>query len=315
MAISDLGSFTITNLKSATGISDNRLSAHSRDGAGSNVSFGEFIIGALGRFNASDVWVKDLERVGSGQLSFGDTFQVIVEVGDENELEGAAHAEALDQILDRSANWTDDTNVTNGCSIDSFEADLTNDRILVNCTVGANDGSLDVGVSFDDGMHNTNVTHLGETLTFATSNVEETTPRISEVALTITDNSDAFGSSYDVEATPTLYDPASELSGSPYYCYYNETSQGTICDTDHPGSALEEEAGPSTYTYTNIDEFESGQEVTLTIVLTDGSPQSNDSNVKDILTFTVDLDSYTYDSNDEATDTIFNSAADLTFPC
>ena len=42
------GNYTITNLKAATGIVDDRLSAHHPNGAGNETALGDFAIKALG---------------------------------------------------------------------------------------------------------------------------------------------------------------------------------------------------------------------------------------------------------------------------
>ena len=51
------GDITMSNLKVATGIADNRLSAHHPNGAGNQTAFGDFLVGVVGRRVASSVYV------------------------------------------------------------------------------------------------------------------------------------------------------------------------------------------------------------------------------------------------------------------
>lgn len=50
-SLNNNGDYTITNLKSATGIADDRLSAHHPDGAGNETAMGDFACKAVGNFN------------------------------------------------------------------------------------------------------------------------------------------------------------------------------------------------------------------------------------------------------------------------
>ena len=302
MAISDLGTFTISNLKGATGINDNRLSAHNRNGAGSTTRFSSFIIGALGTFDseATPQWQATMIRDGSGTLNNGDTFDCLIEVGGTSGLEGAADANALDQIVANISNWSVDTNVQNGCSFDSLTYDAANARVKATFTVTGYD-SLDAAIVFDDGMHNggaSGVENFGTALVFATDDVQSGTPRIQSVQADVVDQG---APNWDVTLTPSIYDPANNV-GTPYYSYY----KGQPVASDHPGNAIVTEAGPSTETIT-VTEAESGNVRTFTIVMSDGTPLADDSNVKDIFTFQVDL------TNTSTTQTFNNATADNTF--
>lgn len=59
-SISNNGKYTITNLKTATGIADDRLSAHRPNGAGNQASFGDFVCKAVGYQdpNTPDVFTR-----------------------------------------------------------------------------------------------------------------------------------------------------------------------------------------------------------------------------------------------------------------
>lgn len=77
------GTVTVSNLKAATGIADDRISAHHPNGAGNTTAMGDFLIDAIGRYDSSNgVFVTDLNRVGSGVLAQGtqnDTFEVDID--------------------------------------------------------------------------------------------------------------------------------------------------------------------------------------------------------------------------------------------
>lgn len=58
------GDVTMTALKAATGIADDRLSAHHPNGAGNTVAMGDFLVGAVGRYSSGTLQFEtDLERV------------------------------------------------------------------------------------------------------------------------------------------------------------------------------------------------------------------------------------------------------------
>lgn len=52
------GNVTLSNLKNATGIADDRLSAHNPNGAGTNTRLGNFLVGKIGRYIFSNEWVN-----------------------------------------------------------------------------------------------------------------------------------------------------------------------------------------------------------------------------------------------------------------
>lgn len=302
MGISDLGTFRISNLRDATGVASNSLPTIHPGASGTAQPFSDYIIGALGTFDSesSPQWQATMQRDGSGTLNNGDTFDCIIEVGNYQALEGAAPAEALDQIVANISNWSVDSNVQNGCSFDSLTYDAANSRVIATFTVTGYD-SLDAAIVFDDGMHTggaSGVENFGVALVFATNDVQSGTPRIQSVQADVVDQG---APNWDVTLTPSIYDPAGNV-GTPYYSYY----KGQITASDHPGNALVTEAGPSTETIT-VTEAESGNVRTFTIVMSDGTPLTDDSNVKDIFTFEVDL------TNTSTTQTFNNATADTTF--
>lgn len=69
------GTITMTNLKSATGIADDRLSAHHPNGAGNETAMGDFLTDAIGRRAAASEWSQ---AVVDGANGF-DTFLGIPE--------------------------------------------------------------------------------------------------------------------------------------------------------------------------------------------------------------------------------------------
>lgn len=78
------GTVTVSNLKAATAIADDRISAHHPNGAGNTTSLGDFLIDAIGRWDSGNgVFVTDLKRVGSGVLAQGtqnnDVFEVDID--------------------------------------------------------------------------------------------------------------------------------------------------------------------------------------------------------------------------------------------
>lgn len=81
------GDITMTNLKGATGIADDRLSAHHPNGAGNETAMGDFLINDIGRDDGSGTRVTDL-RAGNdnnpltntpGTVQLCDFFYVLIE--------------------------------------------------------------------------------------------------------------------------------------------------------------------------------------------------------------------------------------------
>lgn len=73
---------TITNLKAATSIADDKLSAHNPNGSGNVTAMSDFLVDAIGIWDSANAqWLQTLERESpDGTYEDGDTFKLYFQV-------------------------------------------------------------------------------------------------------------------------------------------------------------------------------------------------------------------------------------------
>jgi len=199
------GDITMTNLKAATGIADDRLSAHHPNGTGNETAMGDFLVGGLGRdtdanpgtiesnlirphsvngdegdasgsFNANGVWSFS----GDVTLDPASTNKFVLEIDLGFPL-GEYFAE---QIGTRAVHWNF---AVQNCSVDAVKSFSTggslNDQLHLECTVTGFGSQVSVEARFGDNM-NTDATNFNGSSTgtprllFQTADVQDATPLI-----------------------------------------------------------------------------------------------------------------------------------------
>lgn len=250
------GDYTVTNLKGATGISDDRLSAHHPNGAGNTTKMEDFSIRALGH----DLSAGDLTRllrpvaVNGNSISgsydsqdppwyvfdnvvldpaASDTFTVRVHLPS-----GQKGQYAIEQILRDGTGLSEDVN---------------GNVSLINKTVNANSIDLQyevtgyvnvqVGVTFADGM-NVNAENVGKAssdkegnslpedcgLIFRSEDVLDALPRITNVHVRVRDDGTDVHFDLNVDSNDqnigegfVVYDPQGQIDGQ-FYMYDDDPS-------------------------------------------------------------------------------------------
>jgi len=193
---------TMTNLKSATGIADDRLSVHHPNGAGNQTKFGDFLVSnfggnldpgtdnnidglylipvevngssanADGSYNTNDYW----EFTNINELDKGDTIKIEVwfKRGQNNFSE-----HAREQILTRTALW--DLNKAAGTGTDftlngisSFRSGISYVTITFNLTIGDKTDAFGI-FAFYNAKLNTDMPNVGNKLIFRTKDITGST--------------------------------------------------------------------------------------------------------------------------------------------
>jgi hypothetical protein len=217
------GDITITNLKSSTGISDDRLSAHHPNGTGNKTSFGDFLVSNLsgiadggdplfdelckiwdvngtrrfGTYNSSDFWKFDDTNF---ELTDGDTFRWVIETT-------AAGNLYIPQIASRNENW--DFATTNAV-VDNLK-ELNNNGsivgVLVECTVDSPGSAVEVFLNNYGGDLNTDIANYNADFAFRTEDVENTTSSYSvSISATSITNSGGIDVDWSIDNGITPYD-------------------------------------------------------------------------------------------------------------
>lgn len=209
------GDITLSNLKSATGIADDRLSAHNPSGPGNTTSLGDFLIDNIGRFDSSNlVWVTDLERVNPGSpkilakgISGHDQFEVEIQF-----------SFAADGLLWAPAIGRDGNNLTATGSdfielsrtVTSNSATNTRGALKVTCEVDAFNSiffqaTLSGALNNDATNHNTSLIY--DSTNDSQTEVLSDSPRVTEITLTQFDSVND-----EIDLLVDVYDPNNQLS-------------------------------------------------------------------------------------------------------
>jgi hypothetical protein len=197
-------SATVTNLKAATGVADDRLSAHNPNGAGNLTAMSDFLIDAVGIWDSANaVWDATLATDESGDYEDGDNFTVKFQVSRKDVPNvGTKGSEFwLQQVFD-SGNlvFLENLNYNNATTINT-----TTDRYTYELDFTINGaGVVTVHVKIDEAL-NASATNHNTDLTYTSSNdsdvtVRDNTPKMDRLDYTKTASGETR---FDVY----LYDP------------------------------------------------------------------------------------------------------------
>lgn len=201
------GDVTMTNLKSATGIADDRLSAHHPNGAGNATAMSDFFVPGLGVYKDSDgdsaqefvaSWKEVNVPVGGGfcdaLLCNGDTFIIGIEIHDAPAPGGypdddGSHDEptdlgehVIDAVMLGGSAWTINTQ---NCTVLSttVQTDGQGTPVQVNYELEVTGYDfVDVDGRWEDGGYNKDMVHYDQTISYTTSDVESSVPTIDVTA-------------------------------------------------------------------------------------------------------------------------------------
>jgi hypothetical protein len=197
-------SATVTNLKAATGVADDRLSAHNPNGAGNLTAMSDFLIDAVGIWDSANaVWDATLATDESGDYEDGDNFTVKFQVSRKDVPNvGTKGSEFwLQQVFD-SGNlvFLENLNYNNATTINT-----TTDRYTYELDFTINGaGVVTVHVKIDEAL-NASATNHNTDLTYTSRNdsdvtVRDNTPKMDRLDYTKTASGETR---FDVY----LYDP------------------------------------------------------------------------------------------------------------
>jgi len=257
------GNYTITNLKAATGIADDRLSAHHPNGAGNETALGDFSIRALGHeLSAGDLTrlLRPVQVTVNGSVQsisgsydtqnppFFDFSGVTLDPRNPDKFTiridlppGQRGQHAIQQILKNGNGLT---------------ADVESNAKLIGRTVNTNSIdlqyevtgfiNLQVGVTFDDGM-NVNAENVGKAssdkegnnlpenagFAFRTEDVLDPVPKIEQMQVgiqsdgaspeTISFDINVDGNNQNIGEGTVVFDPANKIDGD-FLIYQNDPS-------------------------------------------------------------------------------------------
>jgi hypothetical protein len=232
---------TMTNLKSATGIADDRLSAHHPNGAGNQTKFGDFLVSnfggnldpgsdntidglylipvevngssanADGSYNANDYW----EFTNINELDKGDTIKIEVWF---KRGQNTFSEHARGQILTRTALW--DVNKAAGTgtaftlnNIISYRSGSSYVTIAFDLTIG--DKTDQFGVfAFYNAELNTDMANLGNNLIFRTKDITGASFSVTIDSFTADSDGTGITVNYSVQNGSPNYDIDLNLDGS-----------------------------------------------------------------------------------------------------
>lgn len=232
---------TMTNLKSATGIADDRLSAHHPSGAGNQTKFGDFLVenfggnldpgsdnnidglylipvevngstaGADGSYNSNDYW----EFTNINELDKGDTIKIEVWF---KRGQNTFSTHAREQILTRTSLW--DLNKAAGTGtaftlndIVSYRAGSSYVTIVFDLTIG--DKTDEFGIfAFYNAELNTDMPNLGDNFVFRTKDITGTAYSITIDSFTADGDGAGITTDYTVEGGAPDYDVELLLDGA-----------------------------------------------------------------------------------------------------
>jgi len=197
------GDVTMTNLKSATGIVDDRLSAHHPNGAGNITAMGDFFVPGLGAFQDVDgdtlqefvpEWIEiaapsqdnaDSQDPADPALDIGDLFKIKVQLHDRpapggypdyDDNNSIIVGDYWDQLVGNGIQF-----ILNGCTISTQTLDKTNNEIILELEVTGFD-FVSAKVEMDhDGGYNKDAVHYDSGLVniaYQNADVQSSTPAI-----------------------------------------------------------------------------------------------------------------------------------------
>jgi len=248
------GEITMTNLKSATGIADDRLSAHHPNGAGNTTGMGDFLVVSLGRSKTNSSRLLIPHKV-NGSTAFsgsygstdpttaffsfsgttftpGDTITIQIAVPFCGDF-------FREQIASRSANltFTDNAGTAKVKSAD-YSASRNGTR-LIDITLEVTNFGTEIRVQwvFDDGM-NTDAENYNQALFFRTRDLETATPRIAAqgTAVGFEDSFDGISHDYSINsggvnrsAADVLFDPSDQIdeANATWELYFRGSKRAT----------------------------------------------------------------------------------------
>jgi hypothetical protein len=163
-------SATVTNLKAATGIADDRLSAHNPNGTGNLTAISDFLIDAVGIYDSPNAtWNATLDTDETGDYEDGDSFTVKFQVSRKN-----GRSEFwLEQVFDsnnlvflENLDYNGATTITTNTDRYTYELDFT--------ITGT--GVVTVHVNIDESL-NSSATNYNTDLTYTSNNDSDVTIR------------------------------------------------------------------------------------------------------------------------------------------
>lgn len=238
------GTYTLSKLKNATGIADDRLSAHHPNGAGNTTSLGDFAVENIGWDSDADTLIENLQfpsnsiyklpcvevngsdsdAAGSYNDSVWEFSNSSVELSPNfrNSLKLRVDVEALlgfgdffvDQIFSDTANWT-----------------FSGGNLAFNTLTKVDDSTLEIEIDvtdfgsvatfeavFADGLNDA-MPHYNETLGFQTSEIRSPTPVICGPGTSIffeneknSDGTHKYHINFSRSTSNVLFDPAGQVS-------------------------------------------------------------------------------------------------------
>lgn len=249
------GNYTITNLRGATGIADDRISAHHPNAAGNETALGDFSIRALGHELSAGDLTRLLRPVqvtvngsvqsisgsyGSGDPPFFDFDGITLDPRNPDKFtlridvpSGQKGQHAIQQVL-RDGNGLIDA-VSGNCQLIGRTANANSIDLQYEVTGFIN---LNAGVTFEDGM-NVNAENYGTAstdkegnnipenagLVFRTEDVLDDAPLITNVQVGIVDDGFTVFFDFNLDSNDqnltegfVVYDPASKIDGQ-FYMY------------------------------------------------------------------------------------------------
>ena len=261
-----MGNVTMTNLKAATGINDDRLSAHAPSGPGVQAKFGDFLVEALGTFSGAPELTYEayITRPNSTQLYLekGDTFEILLQVG-KLRYRNSAHSEHwFEQVFkERNDYDLDNPNAAlQGITLANEEPS----RFDIHLTYKVQSfGSVYVTVR-QTGKLNARATNHDTVLEYDSTNDPNTEVRTASPAM---DKVDIAGDPANDQQlfTVELYDPNDQI---------NEHVQFNVKSTAPP-NAMDDADGEQNASY--LHSYQSGREGStedIVIKLYDGAPGS-----------------------------------------
>lgn len=276
------GDVTMTNLKSATGIADDRLSAHHPNGTGNTTAMGDFFVPGLGAYRDVDSdpeqefvaeWVEvaapSQDNASSSDpadpaLDVGDYFKIKVQLhdtvavggypdyDDANKTTPIIVGDYWDQLVGNGIQY-----VFNNCQIVTETLDKTANEIILELEVTGFD-SVSAKVEMDhDGGYNKDAVHYDSSLaniSYSNSDVQSSTPAIGTndaggtFKALCTDNN-TYNPSLD------LYEPQGNVTG--YYIVWGDGQT----DSWSSGSGVPGHCYVSTGTYNiTVEQYTNGGE-------------------------------------------------------
>jgi hypothetical protein len=257
------GTNTIDRLKAATGIADDRLSAHHPNGAGNQTKTSDFFIGGVGSWKDVDddtveefvpEWTEEAVPVTSGgdcpdglggtaQLCNGDEFEIAIEA----QFGGTFSTKSfgIEQVL------IDGNGLSyslNGCTLLSRTVTTGTSssykKIIHRFEVTGYD-LVEADVVFDDGGYNSDATHYGQSIQYDNSDVETSDPTIDQFTV---EDEDTCCPTDPVTWSYLIRDPIDTVGTEGYWIDWGDGTTETWTENDPDPS--HEYIGTGNYTVT-----------------------------------------------------------------